>query len=343
MAMKKRLFRLVAYCALLGIISLLGVLFLPRNYKVLEFTERPNTRYWDLKTGSRIGYQKIAADPAANNHPIIYLHGGPGGIVTNETIEMLAPLAKKNYDLYLYDQVGSGHSERLDNIEEYTVERHVEDLAEIIEAIGAEKVILLGQSWGAMLAMQYLAEHPQKVEKLIFTGPGPILPIRPELSKREIPDSLNLKSPKFSNKDGNRKAYNLRSRFVSYWATTFGKKLSTDQEADNFFTYLNGELSKSTKCDPSGTVESSGGRGYYAHIMTIRSFQKIEDKRNKIRGLEIPVLIIKGQCDNQKWEFVVEYLELLPNTRLEIIEGAGHIIGKEHQKRYLEEITKFLD
>jgi proline iminopeptidase len=36
---------------------------------------------------------------------------------------MLQPLADSGYDVYLYDQVGSGRSSRLENIRDYTVQK----------------------------------------------------------------------------------------------------------------------------------------------------------------------------------------------------------------------------
>jgi pimeloyl-ACP methyl ester carboxylesterase len=35
---------------------------------------------------------------------------------------------------------------------------------------------------------------------------------------------------------------------------------------------------------------------------------------------------MKGECDNQKWGFTNEYLELFKNSELKIIPGAGHFI-----------------
>jgi proline iminopeptidase len=338
-----RLFRrILTIISIFGLGLLALLIFNPRKYDVLPFEERPNTEYWKLPTGSVIGYQKIEGDSSETKAPIIYLHGGPGGMITDRTIELLRPLSKTGHDLYLYDQIGSGHSERLDHIEEYSVQRHKNDLAAIVNNLKAEKVILLGQSWGAMLAMEYVADHPEKIEKLVFTGPGPILPIQAGLARVKAPDSLQLQRPKFSNREGNKKANNLRSKFIRFCALRFGKKLSSDQEADLFFTYLNNELSKSTQCDPKDIPASKGGRGYYSHIMTVKSFREVKDQRSKLQGLAIPTLLIKGQCDNQPWGVGEEYLKLFPEAELEIIEGAGHIIEIEHQEELLEIITAFL-
>lgn len=93
-----------------------------RSYNVPQLQKRASTQYWDLPTNSRIGYTLISAKNKKKPYPIIYLHGGPGGFVTERDITMLSPLSDDGYDVYLYDQIGSGQSDRLENINEYTVQ-----------------------------------------------------------------------------------------------------------------------------------------------------------------------------------------------------------------------------
>lgn len=87
---------------------------------------------------------------------------------------MQAPFSEEGFDIFLYDQIGSEQSERLADINEYTADRHKKDLEELIKKIGSEKVILIGQSWGAILATLFIADSPEKVEKVVLTGAGPI-------------------------------------------------------------------------------------------------------------------------------------------------------------------------
>lgn len=326
-------------------ILIFGIVFLtPASYDVLPFKERKSTQYWYLDSGSTIGYTKIEADITHKKPSILYLHGGPGGRVKDEVIEALEPLSKQGHDLYFYDQVGSGHSSRLAHIKQYTVTRHREDLREIIKLVGAEeKVILIGHSWGACLAINFLHEYPESIEKLILTGPGPILPINKAMASLNPPDSLNLIEPEFSNKEGNSKAYNWRNKLILKWAHVFNSKLVSDNEVDDFFTYLNQELSKATVCRLEKQKQYEGGSGYYSHIMTLKSITSVEDKREKLKELLTPILILRGQCDNQKWGYTIEYLDLFVNRKLEIIEGVGHNIVDKKNSEYLELISQFLE
>ncbi|MEM1320080.1 MAG: alpha/beta hydrolase [Bacteroidota bacterium] len=326
----------------LGGLIVLYLLFIPKNYEVAPFKKRYGTQYWTLATGSTIGFTKIEAEGPTPQPPILYLHGGPGGGASDQTIEVLRPLAQEGYPLYFYDQIGGGHSPRLDNIEDYTVQRHLADLEVIIEQIQAPKVILLGHSWGAILATLYTADHPEQIDRLLLTGPGPLAPIRWELAAQQAPDSLDLRPPAITNQQAGQRVQSLRSRLVDRWAFSFGKKLADDGEADAFAAYLFSELNKSAVRDAALLPEARIGIGYYAHIMTFKSFAAVADRRAQLRQSEVPILLMRGQYDNQKWGFAQEYLELFSNHRLAIIPDAGHFIEWEQPEVYLQIIRDFL-
>ena len=165
---------------------------IPSDYGPAPLPKTKHTGHWDLPTGSKIAYTLVPASGLRKPYPIIFLQGGPGGFITDRTIKTLSPLSEEGYDIYFYDQVGSGQSDRLEDITEYSADRHQRDLKEIIRRIGAEKVILIGQSWGAILATLLMSDHPELVHTAIFTGPGPIQPMGQGLSGVIAPDSLNL-------------------------------------------------------------------------------------------------------------------------------------------------------
>ncbi len=341
--MNYKILKILNYILLPGILILLFLLFYPRSYDVPQIVERDNVKYWDLPTGSRIAYTYLPAKGFKKTYPVIFLQGGPGGFISKRTIASLAPLTENGYDLYFYDQVGSGHSERLENITEYTADRHKRDLEEIIKKTGAPKVILIGQSWGAILATLFIADNAGKVEKAIFTGPGPIQPVNKELANLIPPDSLHLKEPVFSNAQANREVNNVRSKLMMKWAVLFACKLASDTEADQFQTLLDEKLKRSTVCDTSLKLVSEGGAGFYAQVMTIQSLSEVRDPRLKIKNPGIPVLVMKGQCDNQKWGYTNEYLQLFPNHKLVVVSGAGHSISTEQPGIYLNTILDFLN
>jgi proline iminopeptidase len=129
---------------------------------------------------------------------------------------------------------------------------------------------------------------------------------------------------------------------MAYLARNYGRKLATDEEADDFSTLLNSQVNRSAVCDTSNILNARAGSGYYSQVMTFQSLTVIPDPRMKIRNIKVPVLIMKGQCDNQLWGFTNEYLQLIGNSRLGFIPDAGHFIAVEQPQLYFSMIREFL-
>lgn len=337
----KRFIRIFLGACIIALLVLLWLIFMPRSYDVKKLADRNGTQYWQLRTGSRIGYTFLAGKGNRYPYPLIYLHGGPGAGITDREIATYQSLAEKGYDVYLYDQVGCGHSGRLADIAGYTAERHESDLEAIIEKIGAPKVVLIGQSWGSILGTMYVADHPAQVEKFIITAPAPIQPARKELERVDAPDSLELRVPYISARLAQQKTASLRSR-VMYALARRGTKLAGDREADAFATWLTNELNKSMVCDTANAVIAEGTEGLYVQLMTSGSLRNVKDRREKIKQLQVPVLIMKAQCDNQPWGYTAEYLELFAVHKFLLVKNAGHNIFIERPDAYVRAIDDFL-
>jgi proline iminopeptidase len=177
---------------------------------------------------------------------------------------------------------------------------------------------------------------------VIFTGPGYILPRNKDLEMITPPDSLQLRQPQFTNKQGRDKIYNYRARVVEYCAKAFHWKLASDKEMDEFQTLLDHEMGLSTLCDPAkiGAIENRSG--FYSMVKTVQSFNDVKDIRTKLKDCKVPALIMRGQFDGMNWGYVTEYLNLFTNHTLVIIPDAGHSIAREQPELYINCITEFL-
>jgi proline iminopeptidase len=338
----KKVIRFILLMLVILLIAFLYTIFWPRHYVQLREKEI-NSKFWQLSTGSRIGYTYLASTSNKSQpYPIIYLHGGPGGAISKRVIDDLKPLNDDGFDVYFYDQVGSGVSSRLNDISEYTVQRHIDDLNEIITKVNSKKVILIGQSWGSVLAAVYLSKLPNRIDKIIFTSPGPIYPINYAEINKPSPDSFRLRAPLYTNKAANESSTNIRIKAITFLASQFGKKIASDKEVDEYADFLDSKAYKSALCDTSINLANRGTSGFYVSIMTYKSVLKLKDFREKINGLKTPILVLKGQCDNQPWGATNEYLSLFPNHKLVIIPNAGHFINVEQHEVYFREIKSFL-
>jgi len=71
-----------------------------------------------------------------------------------------------------YDQRGAGLSERV-GAEQLTLDSHIGELNALAGSLSPEDpVILIGHSWGAMLASAWLGRHPERVERAVLIEPG---------------------------------------------------------------------------------------------------------------------------------------------------------------------------
>jgi proline-specific peptidases, Bacillus coagulans-type subfamily len=108
------------------------------------------------------------------NHPtmkVLLLHGGPGA--THEYLEAFDsyfPAAEIEY--YYYDQLGSGYSDQPSEPELVDLERFVEEVEQVREALGLdrENFYLYGQSWGGMLGIEYALKYQQHLKGLIISN-----------------------------------------------------------------------------------------------------------------------------------------------------------------------------
>lgn len=99
--------------------------------------------------------------------PLVLLHGGPGS--THLGLGVLEPLADERR-LVFYDQLGCGNSSQPSDPSLWTVELYVEELANLREALGLERIHLLGHSWGGMLALEYALTQPDGLESLVLSS-----------------------------------------------------------------------------------------------------------------------------------------------------------------------------
>ena len=72
------------------------------------------------------------------------------------------------YELIRYDERGCGLSDW--QVPNFTFDAWVEDLEQVVEAVGRERFALLGISQGASVAVSYAVRHPENVSHLILYG-----------------------------------------------------------------------------------------------------------------------------------------------------------------------------
>ncbi|MFP4328089.1 MAG: alpha/beta fold hydrolase, partial [Paracoccaceae bacterium] len=121
-------------------------------------------RMMDVGDGHRI-YVEQCGNP--DGLPVVVLHGGPGGGCSPAMRRYFDP---ERYRVVLFDQRGCGRSRPHASVEANTTWHLVSDIETIREALGIDRWVVFGGSWGATLALIYAQTHPDRALHLVLRG-----------------------------------------------------------------------------------------------------------------------------------------------------------------------------
>jgi pimeloyl-ACP methyl ester carboxylesterase len=135
------------------------------NYILAKRAERrtlPTGRFITVE-GVRLHYVERGSGP-----PLVLLHGN-GSMIQDFQSSGLIDLAAKKYRVIAFDRPGFGHSERPRNTV-WTPEAQAGLIGPALVRIGASEPMVLGHSWGTLVAIALALRYPRKVKALILTS-----------------------------------------------------------------------------------------------------------------------------------------------------------------------------
>jgi proline iminopeptidase len=127
----------------------------------------PSSDLVALSSGVRIQLYALAGERSAP--PVVVVNGGPGA--SHESVARLARLASAGTRIVAYDQRGLGKSSAPGDDARYSLDDQVADLDAVRTALGVKTIALVGHSFGALVAMAYVAAHPDRVAALVLVSP----------------------------------------------------------------------------------------------------------------------------------------------------------------------------
>jgi proline iminopeptidase len=127
-----------------------------------------------LATETRIpvGKTTLYSRAIGRGTPVIVLHGGPDfdqGYLLPE-LDRLGDA----FRLIYYDQRGRGRSAENVQPQDVTLASDLDDIDRVRRHYHLDAVVLLGHSWGAVLAVEYALLNPTRVSRLILMNPAPV-------------------------------------------------------------------------------------------------------------------------------------------------------------------------
>lgn len=102
---------------------------------------------------------------------VLLLHGGPGA--SDELYECFDTwFPRAGIEYYYYDQLGSFRSDQPDDPALWDLDRFVDEVEQVRVALGldADNFVLLGQSWGGLLAIEYALRYQDHLKGLVISN-----------------------------------------------------------------------------------------------------------------------------------------------------------------------------
>jgi proline iminopeptidase len=260
---------------------------------------------------------------AGNGAPLVLCHGGPG---LWDYFDGAAGMLRGHARTVRWDQRGCGRSERRGP---YTVARFVADLDAVRRHRGAERVSLLGHSWGALLALRYSLAHPDRVSSLVYasgTGVDPEHTWKPTFH-RDIEQRIGADTARWRElRDRGRTPDEDREYAILQWTADFVDPATARQQAERLGTPWFGI---NYECADSVNAE-------------VRRYLEEHDVPAMCRGLAVPTLILDGDRDVRPRWAVDSLAEALPDVQRVTLTGAGHLPWVEDPEGFHQAVARFL-
>ena len=276
-------------------------------------------RYADLE-GVRLHYVEAGEGPL-----VVLLHGFPEFWYTWR--HQIPSLARAGFRVIAPDMRGYNLSGKPEAVRAYGIRTLVEDVAQLIQAVGAERASVVGHDWGAGVAWAFAMLHPELLERLaVLNGPHPERLLRGMLNPIQLAKSWYL------------------FFFQLPWLPGEIARL------DNFDL-----LTKSFREEPiregaydrhdlARYVEALNQPGALEAVMKYFRAMFLPSQAFKVQPIDAQVLVIWGRNDKHLGEeLAVPSPRFVPHARVEYINEATHWVQHDCPERVSELLIEFLD
>jgi proline iminopeptidase len=302
--------------------------------RVLQSTQSAAPR--ESRVPVPVGNVSLYARDIGQGPPIIVLHGGPD-FDHGYLLPDLDRLADR-FRLIYYDQRGRGRSAAQVRPDDVTLLSDVAELDALRRHFQLDSAALLGHSWGAVLALEYVLRHPTRVSHLILMNPAPASVSDVAILQKGYLQKLGADMDRqraivasTAYKDGDPEAVAARYRIH------FKPALKRPADYEKLMAAMKaGFISQGA----DGIVKA---RAVEDQLMRDTWEMEGYDLLPKLPSLTIPTLVIAGDSDFIPGEVAAHIAQAIPNARLVTLKDCGHFAYLECPGEVRREFDGFFD
>jgi 2-hydroxy-6-oxonona-2,4-dienedioate hydrolase len=242
--------------------------------------------------------------------PVMFVHGF--GAKADRWKLNMDPIAAAGFRAYAFDLPGHGFASKSDNAPS-TVPEYSDFLGQVMDHLEVSNAVLVGTSLGGAVVASFAAQHSDRVEALVFVGSMGLVPIGEEIRSRIRAGSANQTLEA------------MQAKFRNIIADQ--SKVTVEMIEEEFHT--------------------NNSPGAAAALIKVGRYigEKLDDDvvGQKIASLNKPTLLVWGDEDKVvPLAFGRAAREMLPNSRLCILEGTSHTPYYEKFSEFNAAILDFL-
>ena len=272
----------------------------------------------------------ITGDKNPDQIPLLCLHGGPGA--PHDYLEVLEAItAGTGRNVIFYDQLGCGNSDQPHDPSLWTVQLFVEELIHVCKALELNKVHILGQSWGGMLAMEYALTKPENLVSLILAdSPASMHQWISETSRllSELPSELK-NSLKKGEETGNTQSSEYEKAMMAFYHRHVCR-------LDPWPDCLNRAFEKLTKNPEVYNVMNGPSEFHVTGVL------KEWDITARLNEIHIPTLVISGKYDEATPLIAATVQRGIAGAEWALFENSSHMPHLEETDKYMQVVNDFL-
>ncbi|WP_088043388.1 proline iminopeptidase-family hydrolase [Bacillus sp. EAC] len=275
-------------------------------------------------TGGKVWYQ--VHDTNTKSTPVIVLHGGPGS--SHYSLQGLQ-LLSEDRPVIFYDQLGCGKSDRPTDTSLWNIDRFVEELGQIREALSLDKYHILGHSWGTTLAAAYYLANPEGVNSIIFSSPclsAPLWAEDQERNRKLLPIDVQ-QTLKSCEEKGTTESEDYK-KATSVFNKHFVCRLDPYPEF----------LKKGAHYRNPGVYNVMWGPSEFHVTGNLKDF----DCTSQLKDIHVPTIYTCGRYDEATPKSTELFSTLTPNGKFHVFEQSAHMPYIEEPEEYMRVIGGFL-
>lgn len=279
--------------------------------------------------GYKTWYRIVGDQEKAGKLPLICLHGGPGA--THDYFGSLEAFTATGRRVILYDQLGWGNSDHVQNPSFWKVGLFVEELGEIRRVLGLDRVHILGHSWGGQLAMEYALTQPAGLASLVLADTLASASQWAQEAKCLIKDlpievQQTIQTHEAAGTTGSPEYQEAMKVFSRRYASGHIDP-KPDWVKEAFKKLKNNEV-----------YLTMWGPSEFYLTGTLKDW----DITNRLGEIRIPALVLCGRYDEATPVLAETIHRGIPGSEMVIFEHSAHFPHIEETERYLQVLDQFL-